>query len=147
MASVTRLLANGHAQQPLPATNRSSLHALRVENVPAPTTKEQLGNQLAHFFGSADHGDIHIRSLAPALSSTSDTSPEELTATVSFVGTGALDQPFGATDEDISIDTGFLGFTPLNRPTEPVVAEWVAFTFVPIPICSPVVVLLPFPAS
>lgn len=131
MSSTQQPRVNGHAQEPPPpphpATNRSSTHTLRVENVPSSTTKEQLVNQLARLFGFADHrADIQIRSLVPALSSTSGSSSEELTATLSFAGASALSQPFEDTDEDISIDTGFLGFTPLNKPAEPVTAELVA---------------------
>ena len=106
-----------------PATSRSNARTLRVENIPASTTKEQLAQQLVGYFPGIDPRDVQVRSLAAAVSSSSNTAPVELTATVSLAGPHALDYQNEAFDEDFSVDPGFLGFTPLNRPTEPVVAE------------------------
>ena len=47
----------------------------------------------------------------------------EYTATVSFLAATQTVQSPRLLDEDISIDSDFYGFTPLNHPQEPIAAE------------------------
>ena len=90
----------------------------RVENIPPGTTAEEL----IHYFYTEDQPRIQVRSLVPAVDSY-ELEIREYTATVSFqAATQSVLSP-RLLDEDISIDSDFHGFTPLNHPQEPVAAE------------------------
>lgn len=93
----------------------------RVENIPAGFTKEEL----LDCFDDLDRPHVLIRSLAPAITEPA-TNPEELTATITLTGTDKYSDPPELLDEDIWVDDEFLGFTPLNWPKDPTVAESVS---------------------
>ena len=90
----------------------------RIENIPPGTTAEEL----IHRFYTEDQPQIRVRSLVPAVDSY-ELDIREYTATVSFqAATQSVLSP-RLLDEDISIDSDFHGFTPLNHPKEPIAAE------------------------
>lgn len=90
----------------------------RVENIPPGTTEEGLRK----LFYTEDQARIEVRSIAPAVDSY-ELDVREYTATVMYQ---APDQTVTAPrilDDDISVDSDFHGFTPLNHPQEPIAAE------------------------
>ena len=87
----------------------------RVEHIPAGTSPTQLTEK----FVDEDRPNIKVRSLAPAVDS------GKLIATISFPSSRPPPEP---TDEDLEVDREFIGFTPLNYPQEPLVADIIAVT-------------------
>ena len=90
----------------------------RVEKIPPSTTAEEL----IHCFYTEDQPRIRVRSLVPAVDSY-ELDVRDYTATVSFqAATQTILSP-RLLDEDVSIDSDFHGFTPLNHPQGPIAAE------------------------
>ena len=90
----------------------------RVENIPPGTTAEGLKK----LFYTEDQPRIEVRSIAPAVDSY-DSDIQEYTATVSFLPLSKMVPSPRITDDTISVDSDFHGFTPLNHPQEPVSVE------------------------
>ena len=85
---------------------------IRVQNIPCGTTREELKHEV---FGLEDQSSVDVRSIAPA----ADGAHGYLTATATWHGR----QMPRIVDHRLSIDEDFYGFTPLNVPQEPIVAE------------------------
>ena len=98
---------------------RNRPFTFRVENITPGTTAEELIKR----FYTEDQPRIRVRSLVPAVYSY-ELDIREYTATVSFQAANqSVLSPRVLDDEDVSIDCDFHGFTPLNRPQEPIAAE------------------------
>ena len=91
----------------------------RVENIPPGTTAEDLKK----YFYPEDQPHLHIRSIVPAVDNCC--SDDNYTATVTFQGPDQRILSPRTFDDNLSIDSDFHGFTPLNHPREPIVAEYV----------------------
>ncbi|KAH0541634.1 hypothetical protein FGG08_003924 [Glutinoglossum americanum] len=107
------------------AAARPTLRSLtfRVENIPRGWTKGQLWG----CFRPKDRPRIEIKSLVPAIDNIDGRG--EQTATLLF--NPPSDEPTsgpGVIDDTISVDSGFIGFTPLYVPTGPVAADVIAVT-------------------
>ena len=89
----------------------------RVENIPRGTTAEDLKK----YFNKDDQPHLQVRSLVPAIDSHSF--DDGYTATVTFRSPNEAVHLPRTLDDSISIDDEFYGFTPLNHPQEPIVAE------------------------
>src|SRR5436305_13338257 len=87
----------------------------RVEDIPAGTSPLQL---IAEFLAH-DRPYIKVRSLVPAIEK------GKLIATISYPSSRP---PPETVDEELEVDCGFIGFTPLNTPKEPILADIVAVT-------------------
>ncbi len=90
----------------------------RVENIPPGTTAEGL----KELFYTEDQPRIEVRSIAPAVDSY-ELDIQAYTATVLFHSHNQTATAPRVLDDDISVDSDFHGFTPLNHPQAPVVAE------------------------
>ena len=90
----------------------------RAENLPPQITAEELKK----LFYTEDQPRIEVRSIAPAVDSY-ELDVQQCTATVTFQALSATVLPPRVLDDDISVDGDFHGFTPLNRPQEPIAAE------------------------
>lgn len=93
----------------------------RIQQIPAAF--DELG--LKKCFHSDDMKYIDIKSLVPDVSNYDGTGT--LTATVLFSPPEAREPRIVDNEEDFLLDKAFIGFTPLNRPSEDVCAELVAF--------------------
>jgi pimeloyl-ACP methyl ester carboxylesterase len=87
----------------------------RVEHIPAGTSPLQLIEK----FLPDDRSYIKVRSLVPAIEE------GKLIATISYPSSRP---PLETVDEDLEVDRDFIGFTPLNTPQEPILADIVAVT-------------------
>ena len=99
------------------ATDRPRLMSFRVENIPHGTTAKDL----ERCFYTEDQPYVQIKSIVPAVNSVDE--DEECTATITFQAPSGTIQSPRTLNNEISIDSDFYGFTPLNNPPEIVVAE------------------------
>ncbi|KAL9069066.1 MAG: hypothetical protein Q9157_006295 [Trypethelium eluteriae] len=97
----------------------------RAENIPAHTTAESL----LDCFDEEDRKSLSVKSLAPAADNSAEDVKGELTATLSFAGVDARNRaPRLRPGNLISIDSDFIGLTPLNTPKYPVTVDVIAIT-------------------
>ena len=89
----------------------------RVEHIPQGTTAEQLKDS----FDPEDRPNIKIRSIVPAVRNRGQAG--DRTATITFQAHDSLVQCPRLLDDNLSIDSNFYGFTPLNYPEESIGAE------------------------
>lgn len=113
-----------------PPPRASGLLTYRVQHVPGYMSREQV----KELFGSIDSGRVVVKSLAPAMGSVEEGLQ---TATIEFkeiLGSFPGRKSTGPTLSreakalDISVDSRFNGFTPLNTPRNPIRADVVAVT-------------------
>ena len=90
----------------------------RVENIPPDTTAEEL----IKYFNTEDQPHIRVRSIVPAVDNYK-LDIREYTATIAFEAINPSVLSPRLLNDDLSIDSEFHGFTPLNHPQEPVAAE------------------------
>lgn len=90
----------------------------RVENIPPGTTAEQLKK----YFYTEDQPRVQVRSIVPAVDSY-EQDIQEYTATVTFQAPNRMVPSPRVIDDNLSIDSDFHGFTPLNQPQDPIAAE------------------------
>ncbi|KAL9084819.1 MAG: hypothetical protein Q9165_007887 [Trypethelium subeluteriae] len=97
----------------------------RAENIPAGSTAESL----IDCFAEEDGRFLTVKSLAPAAGNSAGDDGGELTATLSFARAGARNRaPRLKPGKLISVDSGFLGLTPLNTPKHPATVDVIAVT-------------------
>lgn len=100
------------------STQSSRPRTFRVENIPPGTTAEGLKK----LFYTEDQPRIEVRSIVPAVDSY-ELDIREYTATVLFHAPNQTVTSPRVLDDDISVDSEFHGFTPLNHPQEPIAVE------------------------
>ena len=88
-----------------------------MEHIPLGT----MAGQLKEFFDPEDRPRIEVKSIVPAVRS--HDSAGELTSTITFQPSNNLKICPRLLDDDLSIDSDFYGFTPLNHPEGSIVAE------------------------
>lgn len=89
----------------------------RVENIPQGTTAKQLKG----FFYTEDQPYINVRSIVPSVDNYD--LEGEYTATITFQTPNKWVQLPRVVDDNISVDSDFHGFTPLNHQKETIAAE------------------------
>lgn len=95
----------------------------RVENIQPGTTAEELKK----LFYTEDQPHLRVKSLVPAVDNY-ELDIRDYTATVTFQAQNRTTLSPRLLDEDVSIDSDFHGFTPLNHPQEPIAADIIAVT-------------------
>ena len=103
------------------STMMSRPMTFRVENIPPGTSADQL----KQCFYTEDQPQIDIRSIAPAVDNY-ELDIQEYTATITFQPTNSMVASPRVSDDTISIDSDFHGFTPLYHPQEAIAAECVS---------------------
>ncbi|KAI9772824.1 MAG: hypothetical protein M1840_008706 [Geoglossum simile] len=95
----------------------------RVENIPCGTTRDQLKG----FFRLDDQSQIEVKSLVPAIDNIDGRGFQTATIQFSPPSSGSTSEP-RATNDAISVDKDFYGFTPLSVPQGYIAADVIAVT-------------------
>lgn len=90
----------------------------RVQNIPPDSDSERLKQR----FNLEDQPYLQVRSIVPAVDY-NGMDKTEYTATITFQSSNPTIPFPRVLDDYIEIDSNFVGFTPLNHPEDPIVAE------------------------